>query len=719
MVPDRPNRLLLSDRANTLGFIWVAVSSKGTIVKIDTETGEVRGEYRTAPEGQPTNPSRTTVDLNGNVWTANRDGSSVVHVGLIENGQCVDRNRDGQIQTSTGLGDVRPWADPEGADTDGGVSTASDECVLHYTKVSSSGTRHVSVDRNNDVWVSGTGGQRFDLVDGQTGEVKRTEPSVGYGGYGGLIDGNGVVWSARPLLRWDTSKPLTGPNGGSWTGYDHDSYGLCIDPAGNVWNTSLGGNQIRKFAPDGRLLGTFQHGAEQAQGCVVDRRGHVWVAHSLYGSTVGHLLPNGTWVGNVTVGQGPTGVAVDTAGKVWATNLRDHKVARIDPSIGPVGEDGTTRVGEVDFTSPDLGGELYNYGDMTGSTLVGRPATGTWAAVYDSETPGAKWGMVDWSGSTPDGSALTVGVASSEDGATFGRAVEVSSGARPEVPAGRYLRVEVTFARGPDGDSPVLDDLTVSTADSRPPVAEDLQVTTPQDQPVEITLRAADPEGGAVTFAIADPPAHATLSAVEGATVTYTPTPGYTGPDRFTFTATDAAGAGTTAAVEVTVTPKGPSGPDCTISGTDGDDFLVGTKGDDIICGKDGDDVLIGKGGDDQLFGDGGDDLLIGGEWCGRRHRDDRLASGKRCDRRLGDDREDKRHGHHGRSHWKRDGNDRLFGGPGDDVLIGGDGHDRLKGHDGDDRLDGGRHIDRCSGGKGRDLLKRCEHRHRRGRAGI
>ena len=36
--------------------MWVAVSSKGTVVKINTDTGEILGEYRTAPEGQPLNP---------------------------------------------------------------------------------------------------------------------------------------------------------------------------------------------------------------------------------------------------------------------------------------------------------------------------------------------------------------------------------------------------------------------------------------------------------------------------------------------------------------------------------------------------------------------------------------------------------------------------------------------------------------------------------------
>ena len=145
-----PDQLQLDDTTTPFNFMWVAVSTKGTIVKIDTETGKVLGEYRSAPAGQPTDPSRTTVDKSGNVWAGNRGGNSVIHIGLVENHQCVDRNGNGRIDTSTGLGDVLGWANAGGADTNGGTSTAEDECIIHYTKVRSSGTRHVSVDRDNN-----------------------------------------------------------------------------------------------------------------------------------------------------------------------------------------------------------------------------------------------------------------------------------------------------------------------------------------------------------------------------------------------------------------------------------------------------------------------------------------------------------------------------------------------------------------------------------------
>ncbi len=65
--------------------------------------------YATTSDGDSAhNPSRTTVANDGSVWSGNRNQSSVIHVGLVETGQCEDRNGNGAIETSTGYGDVSP-----------------------------------------------------------------------------------------------------------------------------------------------------------------------------------------------------------------------------------------------------------------------------------------------------------------------------------------------------------------------------------------------------------------------------------------------------------------------------------------------------------------------------------------------------------------------------------------------------------------------------------
>ena len=529
---DVADQLQLNSMSEPVNFIWIAVSTNGTVVKIDTKTGAVLGEFHTAPAGMGLNPSRTTVDNKGNVWVTNRDESgfvaanavapgvppvarnmgSAVYIGLEEAGECVDRDGSGTIDTSSGLGDVKSWTNTGSADTLGGASTAEDECILNFVRVNSTGTRHVSVDTNNDVWIGGTGGRFFDLVDADTGSIIRQEPSVGYGGYGGLIDGSGVIWSSNRLLRWDTTLPLTGVNGGNWIGYSHDSYGLCIDSAGNVWNTSLYGNTIRKFSPAGALLGTYSHGNYNAQGCVIDQNDHVWVAHSLFNpnNTVGHLLNDGTFIGNVTLDPsnpaGPTGVAVDGDGKIWATGYLSGKAYRIDPALGPIGADGITPLGQLDFTSVYLGGNLYNYSDMTGSTLFAPPEQGSWTVIHDSGLVDAPWSFVGWNSSEPSDSSISVTAASSTDGVSFGPAVAVTNGSTPAVANGRYLKVVVSFQRATTSETPVLYDLTVSAnrdpdCSNAYPSVTSLWPPNHNWIPVEI-LGVPDPDGDTVTITV-------------------------------------------------------------------------------------------------------------------------------------------------------------------------------------------------------------------------
>jgi len=520
-----PDQLQLDDTTKPFNFIWVAVSTKGTVVKINTETGDVIGEYKTAPNGEPTDPSRTTVDKNGSVWVSNRAGNSVTRICLPESGLWIDKNNNGKCDTSTNYGDIKPWSNTNWSDSNGGVTTAEDECIINYVKVSSSGTRHVSVDKNNDVWVSGTGNRVFNLLDGVTGSIKRTEGSVGYGGYGGIIDKNDVIWSANRLLRWDTSKSLTGGNGLNWKGYEHNSYGLAIDNQGNVWNSSYGEGVIRKFAPDGSLIGTYNQGNYWAQGCVADSNGDIWVAHSLNGSSVGHLKNDGTYVGTVPVGSGPTGVAVDSKGKIWVTNYSSGTVSRIDPTKGSIGNDGVTRVGEVDFTSQYLGGNLYNYSDMTGSTLIGAPNLGSWSTVYDSGEADTEWGTIDWNGLVNGDGSLNVVVESSNDGINFGSQEVAVSGSQLNVSNGRYLKVTVNFKRSSDGSSPILYDLTLKTATlNNAPVLDPIgDKTVDANNQLQFTVTASDPDGDSVTLSASNLPTGSDFDASTGI-FTWTPT---------------------------------------------------------------------------------------------------------------------------------------------------------------------------------------------------
>ncbi|MGB8984160.1 MAG: hypothetical protein WCC12_20000, partial [Anaerolineales bacterium] len=283
------DQLQLDSLTKPFPFINVAASGRGTVVRANTETGEVVGEYRTAPEGRGLNPSRTTVDLFGNVWTANREESglidgvphgSAVKIGLIVGGTrvdatgspdpdggylappygyntCVDRNDDGLIRTSKGLADILDWPDlTDGlGGTTGLVQDAVDECILVYQRLSDAEqARHVSVDADNNVWVGGYPFllRMFHKLDGTSGAILDSFDAreIGCGGYGGLIDGNGILWSVGgALLRYDPA---------ARTGFciPHYGYGLGIDTNGYIW-LSLWDGGIVKIAPDGTVVSGF------------------------------------------------------------------------------------------------------------------------------------------------------------------------------------------------------------------------------------------------------------------------------------------------------------------------------------------------------------------------------------------------------------------------------------------------------------------------------
>jgi hypothetical protein len=191
---------------------------------------------------------------------------------------------------------------------------------------------------------------------------------------------------------------------------------------------------------------------------------HVWVANSGVG-TVTRLDNDGNVLTVIATGQEPTGVAVDAAGKVWATNMGSSNSVRIDPNAGPDG------LGAVDLTV-DLGPDAwpYNYSDMTGAVVVGSTSPqGFWTVIQDSQTPGFEWGRITWNtepeGNVPSGSAIVVEVRAADTEAGLGGQpfMEVNNDEFFSL-FGRYIEVRATLKASPGGESPVLSDLRIRPA---------------------------------------------------------------------------------------------------------------------------------------------------------------------------------------------------------------------------------------------------------------
>jgi hypothetical protein len=377
------------------------------------------------------------------------------------------------------------------------------------------GVRTLAVDENNDVWVGGWMNRVHQKVNGITGGVVpgTRYPATGngeYGGYGGFIDASGTLWSAAgvethsPLLRFFPSQSSGGPACRSWGGY-----GLAINPRSqDLWYAGRNSESVYRYSNGGAYQAAIFHGAEKAQGIVVDYANDVWVAHVLHGdpgdpylnwpslaTTVGHIDADGPggsiWVGNVhlsmspAIRPGPTGVGVDSNSKVWVSCFNAGKVMRINTSAGPLGPGGT-RIGAVDLTV-DLGDGSdhqapfydcpampYSFSDMTGFVFLGAASpSGVWDFVQDGGRDNRNWSKLSWTADTPGGTSVTVEVRAANTVAGLPgrlgvrndfRSVPNGSTFTPPV-VGRYLEVRVTLARAwaaqSPPPSPVLRDLTV------------------------------------------------------------------------------------------------------------------------------------------------------------------------------------------------------------------------------------------------------------------
>lgn len=101
---------------------------------------------------------------------------------------------------------------------------------------------------------------------------------------------------------------------------------------------------------------------------------------------------------------------------------------------------------------------------------------------------------------------------------------------------------------------PAAVNILVTGGPNTPPSANDQTVSTTQDVAVPIALSASDPDGDALSYSVTSGPSHGTLTGSAPA-LTYTPDPGYFGPDSFAFVVHDGTASSNTATVSISVTP--------------------------------------------------------------------------------------------------------------------------------------------------------------------
>jgi len=370
------------DAEPEFSFIWVANAAESTISKIDTRTMQEVGRYLTREDNNG-NPSRTSVNLSGDVAVANRNGGIAKFYARMED--CIDRNNDGVIQTSTGPTNVLPWADEECRAWFTPLSYVSNRpmawargtlnpatCVIENQKVWTSGANNctdtacqVDVLRLNGdtgavedmIPIGGLMGKNF--ISGMLGGIDFGLGGIGilnYGAYGGAADGAGNFWlfisNTTQLIRVDHASLAVE----IWKIPKDNGYGLTVDNKGRAWVCGQAGltrfdYTTQTFAENNAFVVGFN-------GCMTDGNGTIWVGGGGDGGTPGvHSFDEETLQHKQTINvpEGVKGVSIDFDGFVWGVAKGDV-ASRVDPLTGVVD------------TYRGLNG-AYSYSDMTGFGL--------------------------------------------------------------------------------------------------------------------------------------------------------------------------------------------------------------------------------------------------------------------------------------------------------------------------------------------------------------
>jgi hypothetical protein len=352
-------------------IIWIANSPEGTVSKIDTFTATEVARYRTGAGA--TDPSRTSVNLEGDVAVANRGGSVTKIAARLDD--CIDANGDGTIRTSTGPTDILPWGE--------------DECILWHTPLEftggAGGPRAIAWDGGDDdgpcpgtgadVWI----GWRNDPDDGQirrldgaTGQpnaeiaVPGWQEVHGQGMYGGAVAKDGDFWvigkggtvlhvdgDTLEEQRWSHSPPA---------GFSETFYGMAMDADGAPWAAGQSGHLYR-FDPATESLETVGSLGSNFRGMAIDRNGIAWIAFGAQEGGPCGLLAYDTEVRVVVAADTvldrcvePVGVSIDAEEFVWVVDRGANQAYKVDPQ---------------DYTATIVTGLVtpYTYSDMTGAGL--------------------------------------------------------------------------------------------------------------------------------------------------------------------------------------------------------------------------------------------------------------------------------------------------------------------------------------------------------------
>ncbi|MEW5743730.1 MAG: hypothetical protein AB1938_32760, partial [Myxococcota bacterium] len=528
---DPMGNVVLSTGSTELYFMWIANDANGWVSKYDTRTGKEVGRYwsvipkdcanspgppcasgsTTTLRAGPTSasswhPSRTALDLGGDVWVANRGIGKQGSVTKIANAEysCIDRNGNGTIQTSRDLdGDGQISTNPAAGEmifpTDWADPTQYDECVLFSTPVggvppaNEVGARALAVAAGlegtaGDVWVGVYFENRMYKLNSRNGQVMpvngagNTFISLSWGPYGAAVDRLQRLWVVQPgvarLALIDTGTGTLISDAIEDTA-NCASYGIAIDGKNRVWVPGWSKGAIAcRYDHSTQTWTRFDFSSATSQtgssfawgrGIAADAAGRIYMsgwgpsgatpaAAQLirFDSDTGAVVPFGSAQfidmtdANTT---GSIGVGLDGDENPWVNNYGGN-ATRVDRTTGAV-----TR------TAQQPGG-LYTYSDFTGYQLRNFTAPqGTYRRDFEACDSDNEWRTLTWDATVPANTTLQAFVKAANTAAeldlpattrygpfTTSPADLVAAG----VPKSRFLRVEFVLRSADGRSSPVL-----------------------------------------------------------------------------------------------------------------------------------------------------------------------------------------------------------------------------------------------------------------------
>ena len=331
-----------------LNHIWISNSGEGTVSKLDTKTGFEVARYKTCGD-----PSRTAVDLNGDVWVGCRNGAAVAKI-ITDVKSCTDKNKNGNIDTSYDANGDHKISGNEM------LPSGQDECIKFVVKPPGvKMVRAMGVDKENHGWAGDWVLKRLWRLSPSDGAVVQSI-DLGCNPYGIVVDQKGIVWisgrGCASLLRVD---PADGKVQTFKASSVYEPYGINLDIFGNIWTGNCCSHHAAyRFDPTTQKF-DFVPVFARPRGLATSIDGFVYVANDQTNSVARVNAVTMKNEGQISLGGGrfPIGMAIDYDGYVWAVNQQASTASKIDPkNLKVIGEYPTGK-------SP------YTYSDMTGYTL--------------------------------------------------------------------------------------------------------------------------------------------------------------------------------------------------------------------------------------------------------------------------------------------------------------------------------------------------------------